>query len=334
MSLLGKILAVLNILAAATFFYLVAADWGERQKWTYAVFRQDLVIDGLPLDENAQDLEGTKVVDKISPETVKDLFKTVGGDGDKTQVAECRRVQNKLREEVEGAANDQAKREKLRDILVPLVRLGAERDQLNGRILGILGQKLDDLGKLMDAFKQAFDDALTKQEEPSAKRQAIAHLLFNIAASRQEPAELQRVAVVIGLKAFINEANEQADAVRIMGERLSHILAEDQAAFERDHARLVAELRLMALEETERKKKFGEVEALRKRHEELFNARTRDLKELQDRIANAGEAVKNSLTSLEKEQKNLVQAQQLVVKLAEENQQLERKIRELEKVSP
>src|SRR6516162_5064935 len=40
MSLFGKILAVVNIFAAAAFFYLVAADWGERQKWTYAVFRQ------------------------------------------------------------------------------------------------------------------------------------------------------------------------------------------------------------------------------------------------------------------------------------------------------
>ncbi|HEV3205092.1 MAG TPA: hypothetical protein VGY77_11940 [Gemmataceae bacterium] len=330
MSLLGKILAVLNVLAAATFFYLVAADWGERQKWTYAVFRQDLVIDGLPLDENAQDMEGTKVVDKISPETVIDLFKTVGGVGDKTQVAECRRVQNKLREEVEGAANDQAKREKLRNILVPLVRLGAERDALNGRIFG---QKQAPLGDVMADFDKAFGDTLTKSEEPSAKRQAIAHLLFNI-ASRPEPADLQRVAVVIGLKAFINEANQQADAVRVMGERLTHILAEEQAAFERDHARLVAELRLLALEETERKKKFGEVEALRKRHEELYNARTQDLKALQDRIANAGQVIKDSLNTLDKEQKNLVQAQQRVVKLAEENQQLERKIRELEKVSP
>src|SRR6516162_2435644 len=162
MSLFGKILAVVNIFAAAAFFYLVAADWGERQKWTYAVFRQDLLMGGLPIDENIQEEDGTKVVNKISDKTVEDLFRGLGAAGVKTQVAEIQSIQNKLRGEIEGAANDQERRDKLRNILVPLVRIGKERDDLNARI---------DKDTLGDLLAKDFDGAFAEALKPPVKDQ-------------------------------------------------------------------------------------------------------------------------------------------------------------------
>ena len=47
MSLLGKVLALLNVLAAVGFFYLATADRAKRQSWAYAVYRHQLAIDGL-----------------------------------------------------------------------------------------------------------------------------------------------------------------------------------------------------------------------------------------------------------------------------------------------
>jgi len=58
------------------------------------------------------------------------------------------------------------------------------------------------------------------------------------------------------------------------------------------------------------------------------------LKDLQERIKKVQSATKDALDELGKQQRNLVNAQQAIVKLIEENQQLERKIRELEKVDP
>src|SRR5262249_13446498 len=46
MSTLGKILIILNILAGAGFGALVLLDYNKRQAFSYAVFRNDLAIQG------------------------------------------------------------------------------------------------------------------------------------------------------------------------------------------------------------------------------------------------------------------------------------------------
>src|SRR5919198_6652616 len=50
MSLLGKILAVLILLAAGGFAYLAVQGWKGRQTITAAGLRHVLVLEGLPLD--------------------------------------------------------------------------------------------------------------------------------------------------------------------------------------------------------------------------------------------------------------------------------------------
>src|SRR5688500_10970007 len=58
MSLLGKILAVLNLLAAGGFLYLAVLDYSIRQQWSYALFRHDIALLGMPVDREDRDDRG------------------------------------------------------------------------------------------------------------------------------------------------------------------------------------------------------------------------------------------------------------------------------------
>jgi hypothetical protein len=51
MPLGAKFLAFLNIIAAGGFVYLAAIDWNMRQAWSYEVFRQEVLLNGLPADQ-------------------------------------------------------------------------------------------------------------------------------------------------------------------------------------------------------------------------------------------------------------------------------------------
>ena len=77
MSLLGKILAVLNVVAAIAFAYLAVSDWAQRRSWVYATYRLDLTLHGLPVDETDVDVAGLPQNDKLSSTTLTDLFRGV-----------------------------------------------------------------------------------------------------------------------------------------------------------------------------------------------------------------------------------------------------------------
>src|SRR5262245_7402756 len=98
MSMLGKVLAILNVLAAIAFVALAATAWGKRPNLTYAVFRHELVITGLPVDETEADPIGNAaIVDQLGEKTLEDLFRSVGGQPVKTQREEVKRLHDKLR---------------------------------------------------------------------------------------------------------------------------------------------------------------------------------------------------------------------------------------------
>ncbi|HMF10828.1 MAG TPA: hypothetical protein VKE94_00940, partial [Gemmataceae bacterium] len=102
MSLLGKILAVVNVVAAIGFIYLAASDYGKRQQWSYAVYRHDLAIDGLPLDDKDTDVDGRPRVKDLSKATLTEVFQPAGGQPVETQMAELQRVQDDLTAKIDG----------------------------------------------------------------------------------------------------------------------------------------------------------------------------------------------------------------------------------------
>lgn len=128
MSILGKILAILNVLAVIGALALLAMDYTKRQTWAYAVFRQQLVANGLPVDQNDVDGQGHKLADDLTPATLQDIFK--GSSSVKTQLDEVKRVQNELNGKIQSAGDTKKKIYVLARVLTPLALTGEQRDQL------------------------------------------------------------------------------------------------------------------------------------------------------------------------------------------------------------
>jgi hypothetical protein len=118
MSTLGKILLVLNFLAAAGLIYVATQDWARRQEVTSSALRFQLLKNGLPFEVASSDtasdtdsvatrieLPGGIVVDSIRPELLQlyfqgadggSKFASSGGTPPATQLDEIRRIQGIL----------------------------------------------------------------------------------------------------------------------------------------------------------------------------------------------------------------------------------------------
>jgi hypothetical protein len=160
MSLAGKILAVVNLLGAIGLVYLASADYATRQAWAFSVFRQDLLIDGLPVDEQQQGEDGEPIFPRIRDEDKAALLSGVGGKLDTlTQVTEVKRVKQELDAKVEGAGQDPVQQSVLlARILLPLTDAFHEREQLIACRLNF--DSPDKTKALRARLERAFKEAL------------------------------------------------------------------------------------------------------------------------------------------------------------------------------
>lgn len=108
MSLLGKILAIINVLAVVGTLALMGMYYGKRSAWQYRVFRQQLMEQGLPVDEAQRDEMDRSLVGKLDTETQKDLFKDAAPNAPvATQRAEVERVKQTLDGKIAGDKRQQ-----------------------------------------------------------------------------------------------------------------------------------------------------------------------------------------------------------------------------------
>ncbi|WP_020470499.1 hypothetical protein [Zavarzinella formosa] len=143
MSGLGKILIVLNLLAAGGFMYFSMENWKIRQELTYTDFRNEVQIRGIPVapPDSPGELDADRVVfifgvnpntslDSLSKETLNKLIpkgdETYGGEAVADQTAEVKRLHAKVAALI--AANPADKAKQLRIHTLNLTRTGAERD--------------------------------------------------------------------------------------------------------------------------------------------------------------------------------------------------------------
>jgi hypothetical protein len=125
MSIFGKILAGLNIFAVVGALVLMGMNYVKRQNWQYAVFRQDLMINGLPLDNTQTDELQQPLVDKIGPNTKKELFGQTAAVA--TQKEELDRVQGELRKQIQAAGDKKKQIYELARILTPMADTNEQR---------------------------------------------------------------------------------------------------------------------------------------------------------------------------------------------------------------
>jgi len=153
MSLLGKILACLNILGVAGFICLAAMTFGKQKSWQYADFRHELVISGLPIDDKETDKHGVPIVEKLTEPTLQEMF--TAGPQVKTQVEEVKRVRQVFQKGLDDAKGDKREQRKLyARFLLPLAGSEDERE-----ILLAIQQNMADKDKA-EALKKELEDAV------------------------------------------------------------------------------------------------------------------------------------------------------------------------------
>src|SRR5262249_39683875 len=149
--------------------------------------------------------------------------------------------------------DEDQKREYLRSVILPLALTLEERDYWVKRC------KEDDPKDLQEDLKKEFfaralaeDETEMPQEKsdldatkgklkpekfiPRPRRQKVAPLLYNTSDS---PADRTRVLAVIGVKAYINEAESQAARLREMTLRTRMAMVDERSLFEIEYQRLL-----------------------------------------------------------------------------------------------
>ncbi len=175
MSLLGKILAFFNVFGVAGLLCMAALDYGKRHTWAHAVFREDLAIQGLPLDSTETDMEGHSIAERINEQTKKELFPK---DPVTTQTEEVQRVQAEVKREA--AKPEHVGRKGLAfyaTFLIPFARTysfetekaWAERERLRAYQTYLADDKVAD--GLKKKFAEAWLDALRPQPPGETKLQ-------------------------------------------------------------------------------------------------------------------------------------------------------------------
>jgi hypothetical protein len=165
MSLFGKILAFLNIFAVLGTVSLMAMSYAKRQSWQYAVFRQQLMVDGLPLDDKQVDEQGEPLVALVGEKTQQDLFKQVSPSTPvATQVAEVDRVKQELDNQIRSAPDKKKQIYLLSRFLAPTAVTFEKRLQAMAYETYLRDEKTFE--ELKSRLKSAHDVAAANRAKP------------------------------------------------------------------------------------------------------------------------------------------------------------------------
>lgn len=312
MPLARIILAGLNVLMALVLAVLAARDWGTRQAWQYAVYRHDLALHGLPVDETERDVEGEPLVNQVTEATAKQLFPA---NPVRTQKEEAEARQRQLAGEIDGL-DDAAKRQRLLGVLKALARTGAERDALDARPTEELRSALD------EAFRSAKD--ARGEGDYLRRRIELAHLLFNLS---DDPQDQHRAMLVVGARAFSREVDAQAQAMHEAAERVQHLMSDDLAQFSAQYQKLLQRVIASAERVADLKATLQAHKQLTEKHQVIIGTRNAEIKEYQAKLAATAKETEQALAEQAKLEAELFAAQRRLGEAYEKNQQLEREIR-------
>jgi hypothetical protein len=305
------------------------------------------MMNGLPVDEHEIDgFQHAPIVDKISDNTAQQIFQTLGGKPVKTQKEEVDRIREELTADINAAPDDKAKREKLKNILVPMARTLGQRYDLRNQLDTA---KLDDLLNEFNAlFAEVNRPELTVDGDqptpadpnfrktsfglllPRDRRAAIAHLLLNV--KQDDDNYLLRLQAVLGLKEFNDAMRVQADALTDMADRVKFEMLGDRSAFEVDYQAKLDDLRDLVEATADQQTFLENQQKLKKDHEKLAEGRKSDVEEAKKKLADSRAKIAAMLLEQAEREAKLFAAQRDLGSLAADNEKKEREIRTLEKV--
>ena len=271
MTLLGKLMIIVNLLAAGAFVYFATQDWKGRQTINAAALRFKLPISGMPFDgpdkfdpEDETDfhvqLGGDLTTETVSKKILDTYFQNASGGeflGDKAavpcQLAEIKRVKAKIeltlkdksdQEKVEllsGWLIDQSETYDQRLDVQNLTKAG-NATELEKRLLALFDAVLTTpaaLSELVEANKKIEPtepkDVLSKVAELRAKP-------FDSGDRQSRAAQLltylsqdapwqKRVMLVVGLRRYVSAISTQALRLRDMTARLERLIVTNQVGY-------------------------------------------------------------------------------------------------------
>jgi len=343
MPLFAKVLAFLNVLAAGAFIYLASIDYAKRREWSYEVFRHQLVLDGLPVDERdtgpvtsgkEDDKDSARrVVEPIYQELPEDVFNLfdLGSAGEPivlTQKKEVELAREKAKAEIRKLEGE-ARRNKLRALLLAQAQSFEEREKYRKMAAPDSKTSTDELeGEFLGKFDQLVGDK-SGEMDYATRRRAIAHLLYNLDAGQQSH---QRLMVVVGLRAYVAEAEQQAAVLRELVQRSKLQTIQDRADFETDYLRQRNRIVFLAHELEGKQNELKRLKAENDSTRKQIAKREEDVNDLEKSLGQAKDDTALALKDQLALEQRLFQIHKDVGRLTEANLKLEREIRSLEGV--
>jgi hypothetical protein len=311
------ILAGVNVLAAIVFLYLAAADWGRRYAWSHGVWRYDIALNGLPVDEKQTDEEGEPVIKQMTEGNLKLILKS--GPYVKTQKEEVEKRFNDLQSETGGIADENARRQRLLDVLQRLAMTTAERE----RYAGLKTEEMPaELEKAVSAARTGQNEG--RNLAADQWRREIARVLF---AVEDKPEEQDRLVTVIGVRSYAGAADRRAAALREMEIAVQRGIENDRATYAVLHRQTVQRVLLLAARVADLKAQLQEHRPLAEKHRNLLTARQADVKQFEEKLEVAKGELQKALAEQAELEQQLFQTQRALGQAQEKNLQLDGQIR-------
>jgi hypothetical protein len=346
MATFGKVLAGFNILAALVFLCLAALDWGKRTDAQYQVFRGELLLHGLPLDDKDpghRNPDDGPLVGYLSKRLLTETFTQargnaqLGGGEVKTLKEEVTRVKNQVNSAISAGTDEAQKKAIIRGFLLEQVGDGAARDKLAERLDPASSESSADLQKDLDKL---FDDALSDevpavpsdtpkgQTDKELKRLQIARLLTFLAP---KDADWQhRVAVVVGLKAYTAALDRQGAALAAMVDRARMILRRDQNNFLGAYQSYVSLLRNEADAVAAIDRRIAEEKILLNEQRVIADDLKKRVAEFEKKLADQRADTTKALAQQEALERQIFEVQQKIVQTQDAIAHSEQQLRDLE----
>jgi hypothetical protein len=338
MSLIGKIFAVLNILAAIGFVVVAGMDWGQRQRWAYAVYRHDLFVEGLPIDAKETGPDGKPRVEKLTDATLAAILPGGSGASVRTQEEEVNQVHNLVRGKIDSPEVAGTKSQKLARYLRPLARTGRERDNLTQ----LMAAPQDDkkAAELEQQFEQQFAGVRDTSHSAHQRKEEAARLIFCLREALHEDGATDFFASP-AFKRFVNVVGLTAAAKAVDDEALAYqaMTAEAISGHDAERARFVSNLDDIVYEATQLadaherqtgvlKGKEAEVLAAKA----LVDKRTVEIDKLKQRLAQLRQTTADKLADQARAEQEVMDSLVKLRDTGKKNQELEKEIRRLEGV--
>lgn len=331
MSLLGKVLTILNAVTAIAFLVLAGMDYSARNNWAYAAFRHKLAIHGLPLDDRDDSWRpGRAIVKDISANTLKAIYSKVGEGSGKTQLAAVAYAKKQALDLIDSGADDKAKRDLIARAWLPLLRRVSDREKYAAAINNVANNTTDSLrGNVASIFDEVTAE-LTKPQKDQAtaelRRAMVADLLYNFYPGDDEKLR-ERCLTVVGLEAYSAAADRQANNLFGMIRNLDQMMRDDSAGFARQYQDLLPKLVLLNDQLKADRARLDQHKKTLEQHNLLYQARKTERDDLQDQITRQATLATAETVSLATLQQRLFDLQREIAAAREANEKLETEIR-------